>query len=328
MGLNLPGNAIRALELLGVAEQVASAGVPVRRREYRNGADRLLFETQDADFWRGVGAPLCVRHGHLLRALEGSVSVERDTRVVNARSLPDRVEIQFQGEPSPRSYDFVVGADGVHSAVRSAVETTVPRTSAMTQSSWRFIVPNPGVDCWTAWSGPQGTCLLIPVDATHVYGYASSTRGRDTGRDPRWLERAFAGFPQPVRQAVDAVRAGTDELHHAPVVEVRLERWHSGRVVLIGDAAHAMGPVWAQGVALAIEDALVLADLLTSTANWSGVGYAFEQRRRERVERVQAATDKFSRLARLPTWLRDQAAPKLGPKAYRAVYEPLRQEPP
>ena len=107
---------------------------------------------------------------------------------------------------------------------------------------------------------------------------------------------------------------------------MRLEQWHHGRLVLIGDAAHATGPVWAQGVAMALEDALVLGELLalTPVEQWAGVGAEFERLRRPRVEHVQAATDKMSRLAALPGWLRDVSAPVLGPKNYRAAYTPLR----
>lgn len=140
------------------------------------------------------------------------------------------------------------------------------------------------------------------------------------------MARAFARFPKPVVRAVDGVLAGAGELHHASVHEVRIDRWHAGRLILIGDAAHATGPVWAQGAALALEDALVLADLLSRTpaTDWSGVGAEFERIRRPRVEHVQAATDRMSWLAALPGWLRDASAPLLGPKAYRSTYRPLR----
>ena len=322
MGLNLPGNAVRVLDDLGVGDQVAAAGVPVRRREYRNGAGRLLFETDDAAFWRGVGSPLCVRHGHLLHALAGTRSVERGTRALLVQ--PDAGVVEIEGESELRHYDFVIGADGVHSAMRPAVAEGNPTPSAMTQSSWRFIVANPGVDCWTAWSGARGTCLMIPVDPDHVYGYAASTRGGETA-DHQWLADTFADFPDLVTRAVESVLSGASELHHSPVVEVRLKRWHKGRLVLVGDAAHATGPVWAQGVAMALEDATVLAELLARTQDWSLVGEDFERRRRARVDHAQAATDKFSRLARLPTWIRDLAAPALGPRAYREAYGLLRQ---
>lgn len=325
MGLNLPGNAIRALGALEVADRVTAAGMPVQRREYRNSADRLLFETDDADFWQDVGTPHCVRHGHVLDAVAGSTPVERGSRVTGAVPTPDSVDVQIDGDPEPRRYDLVVGADGVNSSVRDAVASEKRTHSAMTQSSWRCVVANPGVDCWTAWSGSAGTCLIIPVDPEQVYVYASATRGGDTGADPSWLADTFADFPRPVTKAVTAALADIGELYRSAVNEVRLPRWHNGRLVLIGDAAHATGPVWAQGVAMALEDALVLADLLATSQDWSGVGEQFERVRRPRVEHVQAATDKMSRLARLPGWLRDRAAPTLGPTAYRKAYGPLRQ---
>jgi len=86
--------------------------------------------------------------------------------------------------------------------------------------------------------------------------------------------------------------------------------------------------VWAQGAALALEDAIVLADLLAGRSDWTGVGAEFERRRRPRVAHVQAATDKMSRLAGLPARLRDLVAPVLGPRAYREAYGPLRTRSP
>ena len=219
----------------------------------------------------------------------------------------------------------MIGADGVNSALRKAIAVDGLRPSSMTGSSWRFVAANPGVECWTAWAGREETFLLIPVGEGRVYGYAARTRGGNTGADESWLTEAAQRFPKPVSAAV-AAALKDGELHHAPTNEVRLEHWHHGRLVLIGDAAHATGPVWAQGVAMALEDALVLGELLAQTPaeQWGEVGPRFERLRRPRVEHVQSATDKMSRLAALPGWLRDLIAPVLGPKNYRAAYEPLR----
>jgi len=104
------------------------------------------------------------------------------------------------------------------------------------------------------------------------------------------------------------------------VEEVRLPSWHSGRSVVIGDAAHASAPVWAQGAALALEDALVLADILAD-GGWDTAGARYEARRRPRVEHVQKMTDRTSRSTRLPGWLRGLALPA----AYRSTYGPLRR---
>ena len=327
LGLNLPGNAVRALAALGLADEVVDRGMRIRRREYRNKAGRLLFAVDEKAFWATVGPSVCVRRGDLLDVLRAStpeVIPRWGTPLVRAELVDAGVRVQLASGPT-ETYDLVVGADGVHSAVRAAIISEGSlRRSLMTEASWRFTAPNPGVDCWTVWSGAWGTFLLIPVDAEHVYGYASATRGGAAGDDSRWLEATFAGFPEPVSTTVAAVLDDPGRLYHSPVEEVRCARWSRGRLVLIGDAAHATGPVWAQGAAMALEDALVLADLLAARDDWTGVGTEFERLRRPRAAHVQAATDKMSRIAGLPSRLRDLVAPVLGPRAYREAYGPLR----
>jgi 2-polyprenyl-6-methoxyphenol hydroxylase-like FAD-dependent oxidoreductase len=317
----------RLLDVYAGLAADAGRGVPIRRREYRNQAGRLLFALDEEAFWGRLGPSVCLRRVDLLDVLRAStpeVTPRWDTPLVRAELVEDGVRVQLESGP-PETYDYVVGADGVHSSVRAAVipEASL-RRSLMTETSWRFTAPNPGVDGWTVWSGGQGTFLLIPVDEQQVYGYASTTRGGAADGDPQWLGVTFAGFPEPVRATVAALLDDSDRLYYSPVEEVRCAHWSRGRLALIGDAAHATGPVWAQGAALALEDAIVLADLLAARDDWTGVGVELERLRRPRVAHVQAATDKMSRLAGLPGWLRDLVAPTLGPRAYRAAYGPLR----
>ena len=296
LGLNLPGNAIVALGALGLGAEVARLGIPVRRREYRNARGRLLFAVDEEAFWAGLAPSRCVRRGDLLDVLRsglpaGSVRWNAEVTAV----LDGAVEL----------------SDGT--------TETGGRTSLLSAASWRFMAPNPGVDCWTVWSGAHGTVLLLPVDEGTVYGYASATRGGPVEADPSWL-RTFAGFPSPVPETL----AQPSGLYHSPVEEVRVGRWSDGRAVLIGDAAHATAPVWAQGAALAVEDALVLADLLASRPDWDDLGPEYERRRRPRVTHVQTMTDRLSRAAALPGWLRDTLVPVVGPRTYRETYGPLR----
>ena len=327
LGLNLPGNAVRALGALGVGDEAVRSGRPILRREYRTSADRVLFEIDEAEFWSGVAPSVCLRRTALLDLLRAGVdpaTVRWGCPFVHAEPAGEAVRVQLGTGPT-EEFGFVVGADGVHSATRQAVvgEESL-RSSRMSVASWRFQAPNPGIGCWTAWSGRAGTFLLIPVDAEHVYGYASTTR-RGSGMDSTdWLADTSRAFPAPVREAVDAALAHPAELYYSPVEEVHAERWSLGRITLIGDAAHAMGPVWAQGAGLALEDALVLAALLAERTDWANVGAEFETIRRPRVAPVQAATDKLSRIAGLPIWLRDLVGPVLGPRTYREAYGPLR----
>jgi 2-polyprenyl-6-methoxyphenol hydroxylase-like FAD-dependent oxidoreductase len=317
LGLNLPGNAIAALGALGL--DLGQLGVPVRRREYRNARGRLLFAVDEEAFWPAGSRSRCVRRGELLDLLR--TGLPEDSVRWNAPVTAVRVGNVVLADGTVERGDLVVGADGVHSVVRTAVlGDTVLRTSLLSAASWRFMAPDPGVDCWTVWSGRHGTLLLIPVGSGTVYGYASATRGGPVAPDRSWLSSTFAGFPTPAATAV----ATAQRLYHSPVEEVRVDTWHKGRMVLVGDAAHATAPVWAQGAALAVEDALVLAGLLATTADWSTVGPEYDRRRRPRVAHVQAMTDRLSRAARMPSWFRDTVLPAIGPRTYRDTYGPLR----
>src|SRR6266511_5126593 len=77
LGLNLPGNAVRALAALGVADEVVQRGVRIRRREYRNQAGRLLFAVDEEAFWGTVGPSVCLRRGDLLDVLRASTEIGR-----------------------------------------------------------------------------------------------------------------------------------------------------------------------------------------------------------------------------------------------------------
>lgn len=107
---------------------------------------------------------------------------------------------------------------------------------------------------------------------------------------------------------------------------MRLDRWHEGRTVLIGDAAHATAPVWAQGAALALEDAIVLARCLSAHPDVPTALIDLQDQRMARVSHVQALTDAMSRAAKLPPLIRNALLPFIGPKRYSQTYEPLKKQ--
>ena len=328
LAMNLPGNAVTALEGLGLAGELSERGSPVLRREYRNERGRLLFSVNETEFWGQGAQPRCVRRSDLLgllgRGLPDEV-LQRGCQVVSVRqSAGDGgagpVMASLADGSAERS-DLLVGADGVRSTVRrEAFGGHAPRAALLSDASWRFMTPNPGVDCWTVWAGSHGALfLLIPVDHGEAYGWVSAP-----GRAPDTLREAFSAFPKIVRETLDTAWAQPVPPYHSPLEEVRMPNWSHGRVLLVGDAAHATAPVWAQGAALAIEDPQVLAELLGTGEDWDRVGLEYDRRRRPRVEHVVAATDRLSRMASMPSLFRDALMPLAGPRSYRAAYQPLR----
>lgn len=326
LAINIPGNGVRAFAALGVADGLRAIGVPVSRREYRTQRGRLLFSVAEDEFWGVAHQPRCARRRDLLELLERDLpsgSVRRGVAVSRVRATAGGVDVTLSDGSTDR-YGFVVGAGGVHSAVRTSLFGDARLEAALlSAASWRFMAPNPGVACWTAWSGDSGTVLLLPAGAGEVYGFASATRGGPIGSDPAWLSATFAGFPESVQTAIAEALVSPESMYHSPIEEVRIPRWHQGRVVLIGDAAHATAPVWAQGASLAVEDALVLAELLGSR-DWEAVGGEWERLRRGRVTHVQTATDQLSRAVAKPAWVRNLLLPAIGQRSYRSAYGLLR----
>jgi 2-polyprenyl-6-methoxyphenol hydroxylase-like FAD-dependent oxidoreductase len=325
LGLNLPGNAVVALQALGLGEPLEQIGTPVRRREYRNQRGRLMFGVDEDAFWGVEARPRCVIRSDLHAALQNIVAPEAirlgtDVRGVQIRDAGIEVEL---GDGTVEDGGVLVAADGARSTIRAkAVSDRPPQAALLSRASWRFLTRNPGVDCWVAWTGARGTALLIPIGGDRVYGWVSVRKEELT--DFAQVMAEFANFPPVVGDTLAAAQAEPVPPYHSPLEEVRPAAWTSGRVVLTGDAAHATAPVWAQGAGLAVEDGLVLADILAAADHWPDLGAEFARRRRKRVEHVQTMTDRLSRAATLPPRIRDLVLPLAGPRTYRATYGPLR----
>ena len=323
LAVHLTGNAIAALHALGLGAGIERLGRPVRRREYYNDQGRPLATMDEEALWEPGSRPRLVRRSDLIALLadasEGGAA-RRTATVTSVRPVPDGAMVTF-ADGHAEEHGLVVGADGVHSVVRPAVSAAPgTRTALLSTASWRGMAPNPGVHCLTGWSGRQSVAMLIPLSDDEVYFYASSVEGGPVGDDPSWLARTFRDFADPIPEVVGTLMAEPSRLYHSPVTEVRIPQWSRGRCVLIGDAAHATAPVWGAGVGLALEDALVLADVLTDR-EWDAAGHRFEALRRKRVDHITRMTDLTSRGAGSPAWFRRIMLPR----TYRATYGPMRR---
>jgi 2-polyprenyl-6-methoxyphenol hydroxylase-like FAD-dependent oxidoreductase len=141
------------------------------------------------------------------------------------------------------------------------------------------------------------------------------------GRLARFRD-CFAAFGEPVRALLDSL-ARDDQIHCSAVESLELPEWREGRVLLIGDAAHASSPMMGQGGCMAIEDAVVLAELLETSPTADAALDAFSPRRRPRVDWVQAQSDALAQNALAPAAVRDSIIREHGAQAFRDRYAPL-----
>ena len=118
-----------------------------------------------------------------------------------------------------------------------------------------------------------------------------------------------------------------DQIHCGAIDWLELDRWHVGRVVLIGDAAHASSPMMGQGGSMAMDDALVLAEALHSTADVEAALVAFVARRRPRVDWVQRGCRAVVEMLGMPRDVRRAVLRERGALALRDRFQPLTAAP-
>jgi 2-heptyl-3-hydroxy-4(1H)-quinolone synthase len=298
------------LDGLGVGARVAAAGRPVREALITDPQGRPLQRLDLGRVGGRLGADtVAVHRAHLHQALLEPLraAVRTGAEVAGVEPLGERVAVTLAGGAPAAAEtveaDLVVGADGVRSATRRRVfGGPAPRYAGYT--SWRFVVPQPCAlpDSTEMWG--RGRRLgLVPLGGGQVYGYAVLNASRGAPDPPAdrlaRVRAAFAGFGGAAPAVLRAV-SRPEELIRADVEEGVTGRWVRGRVALLGDAAHAMTPDLGQGAGMAIEDAVVLADLLAGAVEAGRVDQAlaaYQDGRRRRAGRVQDASRTTGRVA-------------------------------
>ena len=332
-GIYLPGNGMAALRRFGLDEAVAARGAVVGRRRVFDDRGRSLIDFDEAGLWRDVAPPVALHRADLLRILVDGAPEATIRLGVTVTSIEDGdgdVSVRFD-DGTGALYDVVIAADGIHSPTRLAVFGGPPATLAG-QVGWRFVVDGiPGIDGWNGWLGPDRGFLALGIGDDRVYGVGDirSRSGADpTGGDLDAFRALYAGYPEPVPTLLGRLRSGAD-LWFSPFEEVAPPVWTRGRIVLIGDAAHATAPNMAEGASLALEDALLLAEGLAS-ADRSDIPAAldaFAHRRTARVTHVQHMTRRRDRLRFLHPIVRRSVMGIVGHRLFRLHYRPLLDPP-
>jgi FAD-dependent urate hydroxylase len=328
-GIVVQPNAMRLLRELDVVSDVEKTGATVRWFKYLNGPGEVLTEIDLTELWSNVGAGVTVERGELQKALLQSVDSPCCRLGVAVTSLSQRdnsVSIGFSDGGSA-DYDLVIGADGIGSTIRAlAIGATAPRYCG--QAAWRALAPirRKGADEIQFWLGDGSFFTTYPVSAERTYGCAyvaeptSSHRPVD-GRLARF-RNCLATFGEPVQIFLNSLERD-DQIHCSPIEALELPEWRKGRVLLIGDAAHASSPMMGQGGCMAVEDAAVLAKLLETSTTVDAALDAFSPRRRPRVDWVQAQSDALGRNLLAPAPMRDGIIRERGAQAFRDRYAPL-----
>lgn len=309
-GVVLGQNVMRVLRGLGLHAAVVRVGHPIGLARITDAAGRVL---QEMDYHvPGFDLPATAIHRNRLHELlRAAAPAPRLGCTVTALTPAEGgVEVALSDGGGGR-YDLVVGADGIRSAVRAHVCGEVPaRYSGYT--CWRFVVPGHFGDATVEMWGRGRRVGVVPLGEGQSYVFL--TRNAPRQAPPPFADLAgfrseFAEFGDPAAAALAALDDLGGVLHN-DIEDCSAPRWSRGRVVLLGDAAHAVTPNLGQGAGLAIEDAATLAALLAQPGPPEQAIARYEALRQPRAAWIRDQSWSIGRVAQwessLARALRDQ----------------------
>jgi 2-polyprenyl-6-methoxyphenol hydroxylase-like FAD-dependent oxidoreductase len=322
VGIIQPGNALRALDSLGLAAACVEAGAPIR-------GDRTWLADGEtpiaAHEWPPLVDGLPPGNGltrpklhEILTSRTLASGADVRTGVTFTEFLPsdNHVDVAFT-DGERRRYDLVIGVDGLYSKVREVLLGPNVKPRFTGQVCWRYNLPRiDGLEEIWMFFGPDGSAGFVPLGEDLMYILMIETPIRDW-RDAIERDGAAAVYRQrlaPFSGPVADVReqiVDDDAIVVRPIENIIVPApWHRGRIVLVGDAAHGATPHCGQGAAQAIEDGIVLAEELAKDVPVTEALEAFSARRYKRCRAIVEGSEKVGQ------WEQDHSLP-IDPDATR-----------
>lgn len=272
-GIFVYANGLVSLDALGLMDDIVAAGfaVPHGRNTYfdHHGAPivETRYPTPDQD---RIPAILGIKRAEMHRVMAARVSaldvpLSLGTTVERIEQDASGVDVTFSDETQGR-FDLVVGADGVRSKTRAQIGVELsPRYTGF--GVWRSVHTRPAdLTDKIMMMGPAKRFGIMPISDDKLYTFGTMAEPAGAFYPPEtWpteMQARFAEFAGPARAFLEELGPETELLYTAVEEVVMPLPWHAGRVLLIGDAAHASTPFMGQGGAMAMQDAVVLAQAL------------------------------------------------------------------
>ncbi len=292
VGITLMGNALRALDTIGLAGKCVDAGYPINAFRFYDDQGNFIGETPqakiaDPKYPASCGVTRPRMHAILQDAVRKSgATVRLGLSVATIKQTDEKAMVTFSDGTSAQ-YDLVIGSDGYRSAIRSLVFGSEYQPTYSGQVCWRCNVPRLAeVTELLLFNGKEFKAGLLPLAPDLMYILMTETppAGSPTRYAQDQLVDVFrerlSAFGGAVAQVRDHFLNASSNVVLRPFEVIFMPTpWYRGRVVLIGDAAHSMTPHVVQGGATAIEDAIVLAEELATQVPLSDALDHFMQRR-------------------------------------------------
>jgi len=328
----------RILKGLGVYRSLLDVGLQCTTYNVSDEQGQMLHSYSVQNITEKYGPMLSTYRPDLINVIKEAVdpdSIRMSTTVDKIDQTNDEVYVTFS-DGTEETYDLVVGCDGVRSKTRDLVFGDVPLSYS-------------GMTGWSFWVKPNiaKTLQIAEYWGTGKFFGIWPTKGRlsvftsirNNVQEPDPVEsridriqenfKNFGGLVPEILEGLD----DPNEIFHGHYNDLRMKKWHKGRVVLVGDAAHAILPTAGGGVSMAMESAAVLVDELCRTDS-KYIEQAFESyitRRRSRVDKIQNQSRMMSKFAfadnRLVSSIRDFLMRFYSKKLHVRYWDSMLKEP-
>jgi FAD-dependent urate hydroxylase len=289
-GLTLWANAVKALRKLGLGDQLTAESMPSVSGQLRNMRGTCLAKTSAEKMLALYGAPTLAIHRadlqKVLLAAAGAENIQTGRGVTDFEQDIEGVRVHLSNGQTVAG-DLLIGADGIHSAVRQKLVGDSPLYSGYV--AWRGVVEFdhhriiPG-ESW----GCGNRFGMLRLSGNRVYWFATKNCPADLLNIYRdW----YAPIPEIIQKTPPEAILLNDISYHAP-----LKSWSRGRVTLLGDAAHATTPNLGQGGCMAIEDAVVIAQSLQKI---NDIPSALKYYEEQRIPRTTSVTNRSTLIGKM-----------------------------
>jgi 2-polyprenyl-6-methoxyphenol hydroxylase-like FAD-dependent oxidoreductase len=333
VGISLTGPTLRALKTIGILDRCVQAGFGFDRIIFADAAGRQVGALEmprvcGPEYPATVAIARSALHDVLILAaqdLGASITLGATVTALNQQS--DSVEVELSNGKSAR-YDFVVGCDGIHSVVRKLTFSNVPTASFTGLAVWRATMKRPQeIDCMQVFYGPRTKAGVNPHSRDEMFLFLVQPIADEHRLPPDEmhlvLREQLTDFSGNVMSYVRAHVTDPLKIDHRPMNAFLLPSpWYRGRVVVIGDAAHTTTPHLATGAGIAIEDAVVLAELLATDLPVPELLDRFMARRFARCRLVVETAVKLGEMEK-DTTIPIQAHLDLMRATFRKLAEPI-----
>jgi 2-polyprenyl-6-methoxyphenol hydroxylase-like FAD-dependent oxidoreductase len=303
-GVDVRGRAVEVAERMGIMARVRAAATDVIGTSFVDSTNRIVARIDMQAIQRKYGSgEVEIMRGDLVAILHEATKDDAeyvfDDSIRTLQQDDDGVTVTFE-RGTTRRFDLVIGADGVHSAVRRLVFGPEERFLRYMRHYFAFAAADPalGADRWM-------TIYNLPGKMAGVYRSGNHTGAkaylmfrqaepltydhRDIEQQKRLLREAYADVSSwHVPQLLASALVGP-EFYFDPLSQVRMPSWSSGRVALVGDAAHCASPVSGAGAMLGMIGAYRLAGELSAAQGDHRAAFPrYEKGHRPLIKRSQS----------------------------------------